>query len=87
LKIEEVIKAFLLNLKKKNGGDTSKEDGDEFSNEDLLKFFAPVTFNSSIISKESEDNVDDDGLGQKICFALFKNKRNFMDINSLCDIK
>ena len=85
MKIEEVIKAFLLNLRKKNTN-PSKEDGEEFSNDDLLKFFAPnSSLNTSEISQD--DEVEKDDLGSKICFALSKNRRHFMDIASLCDIK
>jgi hypothetical protein len=65
IKIDEVVKAFLLNSSK----DLALENG-EFKNEDLLHLF--------------DTGVD---ASQNICFLLNKNIREFMNIQSLCDIK
>ena len=51
---------------------TANTNEGDFSNEDLLKFFG---------------DIPEQELGQKICFALFKNKRHFLNIASLCDLK
>ncbi len=59
--INDVIKAFLVNL-----NDNKKTD---FNNEDLLQFLAKNSNRS------------------KICFAIANNKRYFLNIETLSDIK
>lgn len=119
LSLEEVIKAFLTNLKhtdpwvmqnasiEQASGDQDTQNGQnaapskasnkgEFSNEDLLNFFGnsgnPFSelSNPSPISVAQTVNSLTGGAttaGDRICFALYKNRRQFMNISDLCDIK
>ena len=59
--INDVIKAFLVNL--------NENKKTEFSNDDLIQF----------LSKNSNRT--------KICFAISNNKRHFLNIEMLSDIK
>jgi hypothetical protein len=59
--INDVIRAFLVNL--------NENKKNEFNNDDLIEF----------LSKNSNRS--------KICFALNHNKRHFLNIESLSDIK
>ena len=77
LKIEEVIKAFLLNLKKKKNPDGSRDETNNFSNEDLLKFFLPndkIQESIDPLDQEFYPEIENENLGEKICFVLTKNK-------------
>ena len=74
IKIDEVIKAFLLNISK----EMSLQNG-EFTNDDLLKFFEDNSLKSQ--------NLDSNNNNQKICFALLRDKRTFMNITDLSEIK
>ena len=59
--INDVIRAFLVNL--------NENKKNEFNNDDLIEFLA----------KNSNRN--------KICFAIHHNRRHFLNIESLSDIK
>ncbi len=59
--INDVIRAFLVNL--------NENKKNEFNNDDLIEF----------LSKNSNRS--------KICFAINHNKRQFLNIESLSDIK
>jgi hypothetical protein len=59
--INDVIRAFLVNL--------NENKKNEFNNDDLMEFLA-----------ENKNRT-------KICFAIVENKRYFLNIESLSDIK
>ena len=59
--INDVIRAFLVNL--------NQHKKHEFNNDDLMDFLSNTANRS------------------KICFAIVENKRYFLNIESLCDIK
>ena len=69
------------------GGDD--QDAANFSNDDLLKLLDQELQNANQVADPTDGDqpVREDGAGEKICFALNKNRRDFMSIKNLCDIK
>ena len=57
----------------------------EFRNDDLLKFFEQdKNIHTESLKESSFENLKNN---QKICFALNRDKRTFMNITDLCEIK